>query len=81
LGINVDGVPADVIKSHLQRLGIEVAYPLVPDEEFKIVDLYRMSAAPLTYLVGGKGKVVYRHVGFKEGDEKELEQQIERLLR
>lgn len=81
LGINVDGVGAGVIKAQLPNITAMPGYLLLPDEELKVADLYRMAAAPLTILVDSSGTVVYVHEGYSPGDEKELESRVAKLLR
>lgn len=80
VGINVDGVNADVIKAQLPRLQNTPVYPLVTDEEMRVADLYRLGAAPFTLLVDPRGKIVYLHEGYTQGDEAELERLVGELI-
>jgi peroxiredoxin len=41
---------------------------------------YRLTMTPTHYLLDSQGKVVAKHAGYKQGDEKELEQQIRNVL-
>ncbi len=82
LGINVDGVGADIINAQLPRV-VQTApdYPLVPDEELKVADLFKMTAAPMTVVINASGIVTFSHEGYEAGDEKELEDRIAALAR
>jgi thiol-disulfide isomerase/thioredoxin len=81
IGVNVDGVSGETIRAQLPRLYGKVPnYTLVPDEELKVADLYKMTAAPLSVIVDREGKIVYSHEGYKPGDEKELEGRIEKQV-
>ena len=81
IGVNVDGVPADLIRAHLPRIyGKIPPYTILPDEELKVADLYKLTAAPLSVLVDSKGKIAYYHEGYAPGDEKELGSRVEKLL-
>lgn len=80
LGVNVDGVGADIIKAQLPRVLEIPSYTIVPDEELKVADLYKLTAAPLTVLVDPTRKIVYIHEGYRPGDETELEGQVRQLL-
>jgi hypothetical protein len=41
---------------------------------------YRVTMTPTHYLLDAKGDVLFTQAGFKPGDEKALEQQIQRAL-
>lgn len=81
VGVNVDGVGADVIKAQLPRLQVSPPYTVMTDEELKVADLYKLAAAPLTILMDRSGKIVYTHEGYRPGDEKELDTSVDALLR
>jgi peroxiredoxin len=80
IGVNVDGVDANIIKAQLLRIQEMPSYTLVTDEELKVADLYNLTAAPFTVLVDSSGKIVYIHEGYEVGDEKELGARIDQLL-
>jgi len=80
LGVNVDGVSSDVLKKSIPALSNIPRFPVLPDPDFKISDLYNMLATPLSFVIGRDGKIVYRHDDFKPGDEKELEAVVNSLL-
>jgi peroxiredoxin len=80
LGVNVDGVGPKIINAQLPKVGAMPSYAIIVDEDLVVSDLYKLNAAPLTILVSSDGKVVYSHEGYKPGDEKELENQIVKLL-
>ena len=44
------------------------------------VSRYGVIATPTNYLVDGAGRIVWRHYGFRPGDEVELRARIEKLL-
>lgn len=81
LGVNVDGMEPGKLKSLLPQVAAMPSYPLLADQEFKITDLYGVSAAPLTFIVLPTGKVVYQHEGFTAGDEKKMEEEIAKFLK
>ena len=47
LGINTDGVPADLLKRFLPQLPLTLSYPLIVDPDFALADGFRMSAASI----------------------------------
>lgn len=80
LGMNVDGLAGQKIQQQLAKTGMNVPYTLAVDPEFKVMDLYGVTVAPLTLLILPSGSVIYRHEGFSPGDEKELEAKILEVL-
>ena len=42
--------------------------------------LYKVRAYPSSFLIDREGRVMYFHLGFEEGDEKHLEEEILSLL-
>lgn len=84
LGVNVDGVGADIIRKNLRKQigGIElnVTYPLLLDEDFSIIDTYYLTVAPLTAVIDRQGIIRYLHTDYQPGDEIELEAAIKQAL-
>ncbi len=84
LGVNVDGVGADIIEKNLRKqLGdtdLNVTYPLLLDENFEIIDTYYLTVAPLTAIIDKNGIIQYLHVDYQAGDEIELEEMIKKVL-
>jgi len=80
LGVNTDGVPADLLTKFLPQLPVKVSYPLVVDPQFALADAYQMMAAPLTIVIAKDGTVRYRHEGYEPAIEGEYIQIIEKLL-
>lgn len=80
LGVNVDGVKAETIKQMMPKMPNVPRYTVLPDPGFVIPDLYNMMAAPLSFVIGKDGRILYRHEDFQPGDEKELEKAIKQAL-
>lgn len=80
LGINVDGVDAGTLKDLMKEMEIHTDYTVVPDPQFVLVDMFKMKAAPLTLVIDPKKLIRYRHEGYGEGDEKELENILKRAI-
>ncbi len=76
-GVNVDGMAGDVIRTKMKQLNLAPSYCIVEDPEFLLVDIYKMSAAPLTFVIDSGGIIRYRHEGFDEGEEQEIEKAVE----
>ncbi len=84
VAVNTDGVNADFIrKAFADRPDLKAAgvtFPLVPDEQFAVIDAYGLQGAPLNVMIDRKGIVRYRHEGYEEGDEAAYAKVVERLL-
>lgn len=79
LGVNVDGIKSDVIRNMMPKMPNSPKYTVLPDPEFIIPDLYNMSAAPLSIVIGKDGKITFRHEDFQEGDEKAIEEALRKV--
>ena len=56
-----------------------VTFPLLMDIDSTVSDLYPVVGLPTTYFVGPKGRLIYRAVGSREWDEKEMLDKIKSL--
>ncbi len=79
-GVNVDGAAAGVIAGLMKKMDLSVSYRLLPDADFAIMDSFRVTSTPFTVIVDDTGRIVYTHEGYKEGDETEIEAQIEKRI-
>ncbi|MFN7131307.1 MAG: peroxiredoxin family protein [Myxococcales bacterium] len=80
LGISMDG-PETVanVGPYARRQG--VGFPVLLDEDTRVTSLYNpRRAAPLVVFIGRDGSVHEVREGFIQGDEKIIEQTIQRLL-
>ncbi|MBI5341837.1 MAG: DUF465 domain-containing protein [Deltaproteobacteria bacterium] len=64
----------------LKKMKLDIRYTVVPDPDFKLVDLFRMAAAPLTVIIDAGGIVRYRHEGYEPGDEVRIEEALKSAL-
>ncbi len=42
--------------------------------------IFGMRSFPTSYIIDGEGRILFYHLGYNEGDEKEMEQEILKLL-
>jgi cytochrome c biogenesis protein CcmG/thiol:disulfide interchange protein DsbE len=49
-------------------------------ENNPVKDIFKIPGVPVTYLIDEQGKIIYKHLGFKRGDEEMLQAKIEKLL-
>lgn len=79
-GINVDAIGSGALPAQIRKMKLDMRYPVVPDPDFRLVDLFRMTAAPLTIIVDSGGIVRYRHEGYEDGDEVRIEEALKGAL-
>ncbi len=76
VGVNVDAAGAETLRDQMGRMQLSIAYPVLPDPEMRLVDMFGLAGAPLNVIVGKDGRLKYRREGFEAGDEKALEQAV-----
>ncbi|MDD5760910.1 MAG: TlpA disulfide reductase family protein [bacterium] len=80
LGVNNDGIDGPFLAKQIGKMNLKINYTILPDPEMKLVDLFKMTVAPLTLVMDSKGTVRYQHVDYAPGDEKALESVVKSLL-
>ena len=84
LGINTDGVPAKEIIKHLTERedlkNLKLTFPVIADEDIKIIDAYQLMGAPLNVMIDKAGVIRFYHEGYDDGDEKHYEEVVKSLL-
>jgi len=77
VAVNLDSSKADALK-FLQKMpaNFDIAY----DPEGSVATKYNLKAMPSSYLIDKKGKLVFAHKGYREGDTAEIEEKIRKLL-
>ena len=79
IGINVDGVRnLNKVKPMAHSLGID--YPVLLDVNSQVMSDLKVTAMPTVLLVNENDEIVARHQGYRPGDEKILEEEIQKLL-
>lgn len=81
-GFVVVAVSVDEKAANMERFlkANPVAFTVVRDAAQKLVAATGVATMPTSFLLDGTGKVRLVHSGFRKGDEKKLEQEIEALL-
>ncbi len=70
VGVNVDGLDGPSLSQLMGEEKVAPRYRVVADPDFKIVDAYKMTAAPLTIVIDPAGVIRYVHEDYRPGDEK-----------
>jgi len=77
--INIDG-PRNLskIRPFLQRYGLKL--PVLLDETNEVMKQFQLIAVPSTLIVSAAGELVFKHQGYRPGDEKKLREKLDELL-
>lgn len=77
IGMNVDR-DRQAADQFLQALkpGFQIAF----DPRGALAESFKVVGMPETFLIDRSGKIRYRHIGFRPGDETALDQQVRQLL-
>jgi peroxiredoxin len=78
--ISVDGVKDKNRVSALIR-GKKYTFPVLLDTEQEVMKSFGLKDVPGIFILSREGTVIYRHAGYKPGDEAELERNIHEIIR
>ena len=58
----------------------DYSFTILMDSRRKVQKLLKVEAIPETFIIAPDGEIHYRHIGYKHGDEVELEEHLQELL-
>lgn len=79
VGIDLDSFGTKRVQQFVDKLDFKIPYPIVVDKRRKVAGLYSVSVLPTTILIDKAGKIAMFHVGYKPGDEDDIEKKIREL--
>jgi peroxiredoxin len=77
-GISEDDEPDD-IAGFVKETGVK--FPVAWDAKKSVASGYQPETMPTLFIVDGNGLVRFVHLGFRDGDEADVEAKIKSLLR
>ncbi len=80
VGINCDG-PRSASKAAPLTKTLGITYPMLTDMNNDLMKDLEISALPTLLIVDPSNKIVYRHEGFAKGDDEEIQEVINKLLK
>ncbi len=80
VSVNLDSFGAKRVLRFVRGLKYEISFPIVIDKRREAGGRYGVSVLPTTVVIDREGKVLYYHVGYSPGDEKEIEAQVRKAL-
>jgi len=80
VAVSMDGPESESqVRPTVSRLGIP--FTVLVDRDTRIVGLYNpRHAAPMTVLIDRSGRIAWKHEGFVEGDQEEVERRVRDLV-
>jgi len=80
LAVSIDDTRSSVrVKPYIDGSGWD--YEILLDENSDLKRAMNVTSPPFTFLVNGEGEIVYKHVGYSEGDEEELYEKLLELVK
>ncbi len=79
IGINVDS-PRNTAKVKPFSRTYKIQYPVLRDPNSEISTELNVSQYPTLFIVNAENEIVFTHVGFLPGDEKMLQEELDKLL-
>jgi thiol-disulfide isomerase/thioredoxin len=76
IGIHPPGYPLKMVQRFMRRHKPAIPYMVAIDETSTLLQKYKVTVMPRTVLINKQGKVLYDHLGFETGQEKEIENEI-----
>ena len=77
--INVDG-PRNFAKIRPFMHRHKIDLPVLIDQTNQIMQQFHIMGLPAALIISAEGNVVYKHLGYKRGDEKVLRERMDELL-
>ena len=80
IGINVDG-NRNLPKVRPFVRSLKITYPVLLDINDKIRNDLRIMSIPYILVIDQNDEIIFTHIGYRPGDEKVLEEEIQKLLK
>ena len=80
VGMNVDSFILKRVRRFLETQSFKITYPTVIDAGLQIMKSYKSSILPTTVVIDKKGKIAFHHIGYKPGDELEIEAVVKKAI-
>lgn len=69
---------SELAKEFVKKYG--ATFPIATDDAKMSRERFELLGVPTTFLIDREGRIIFRHLGFSQGDEKMLEAEIRLLL-
>lgn len=79
LAASIDAGPKSVVKNFMQEFKLN--FPALLDPEMEVMQLYRLSAIPASFLVDKQGIIRYKELGYRDWTDGESTKILKELIR
>lgn len=79
IGLNMDS-PRNAAKIKPFINAHNIQYPVLKDPDGTVTSKLNITSIPVLLIVDKNGEIVFRHLGYRSGDEKIIEEKIKKLL-
>jgi cytochrome c biogenesis protein CcmG/thiol:disulfide interchange protein DsbE len=79
IGLNMDS-PRNAAKIKPFINAHNIQYPVLKDPDGTVTSRLNITSIPVLLIVNKNGEIVFRHLGYRSGDEKIIEEKIKKLL-
>ena len=76
IGVDLDSFGTKRVQQFVDKLDFKIPYPVVVDKRRKVASQFTVSVLPTTIIIDKAGKIIFFHVGYKPGDEDEIEAKV-----
>ncbi len=76
IGIHPPGYPLKKVQRFFKRYKPPIPYMVAIDDNSALLQNYQVTVLPRTLLIDRQGQILYDHLGFEPGKEKEIENEI-----
>jgi peroxiredoxin len=80
VGVDLDSFGTKRVAQFVKGLEFKIPYPVVIDKSRQVAARYGVSVLPTTVVIDKQGKILYYHVGYAPGDEKEIEEKVRQAI-
>jgi thiol-disulfide isomerase/thioredoxin len=79
IGINIDS-PRNLPKVRPVSASLGINYPVLLDSNSELMGKLHVTVVPTLLILDTNDEIIYRHQGYRPGDEKVLEEKLDELL-
>ncbi len=81
IGVNLDSFGTHRVVKFMDGMQTKINFPVLIDKSRQIATMFNAMVLPTTLVIDGSGKVRFFHVGYKQGDERQLRDAVVHALK
>jgi peroxiredoxin len=72
IGVNLDSFGTHRVLKFMQGMEVKINFPVIIDKTRQVATSFNAMVLPTTLVIDASGRIRFYHVGYKQGDEKQL---------